>query len=442
VPDRSESRHHVVILGGGFAGLRAAQALSRVPVRITLVDRRNFHLFQPLLYQVATGGLSPANIASPLRTILKRYPNAQVLLAEVCGLDAAHRRIRLHDGAELAYDTLLVAMGAGHHYFGKADWARLAPGLKTVEDATEIRQRILVAFEQAEREADPDRRRGLLTFVIVGAGPTGVELAGALAEIARDTLRREFRSIDPSQARILLVEASDRVLPPYPPDLSAKAAASLTRLGIQLRTGTRVTEIRPDAVVLRRGEVVETVPATTVLWAAGVQASGFGQVVSAATGAALDRAGRVVVNADLTVPGHPEILVLGDLAHLEQDAGQPLPGVAPVAIQQGKYAARLVADRLRGARTAPFRYRDYGTMATIGRHAAVAEVAGLRFSGYLAWLMWLFIHLMQLVEFENRLLVFVQWAWNYVSFNRSARLITGFQPRCRPDQAPDPGARD
>lgn len=427
--------HRVVILGGGFGGLHAARALRDAPVRGTLVDRRNFHLFQPLLYQVATGGLSPANIAAPLRNILKRQANFRVLLGEACDLDAAGRGVVLHDGQVLAYDTLLVATGSTHHYFGKSEWAALAPGLKTVEDATDIRGRLFLAFERAEREPDPSRRAALLTFVIVGAGPTGVELAGALAEIARDTLAHEFRSIDPADARILILEAADRVLPAYPPHLSTKAALALARLGIEARTQTLVTDIRPDAVVARGRAAPETIPAATVVWAAGVQASGLGAVLARRAGAALDRAGRVIVQPDLSLPGHPEILVVGDLAHLAGPDGRPLPGVAQVAMQQGAFAARLIAARLRGATLAPFHYRDYGTMATIGRHAAVADLFGVRFSGRLAWLAWLFIHLMQLVQFENRLLVLVQWAWNYFSYNRAARLITGSQPTCGQPEA-------
>lgn len=417
------AEHRVVILGGGFGGLRAARALARAPVRVTLLDRRNFHLFQPLLYQVATGGLSPANIASPLRNILKRQPNVRVLLGEAVGLDPHLRRILLTDG-EVPYDSLIVALGASHHYFGREEWAELAPGLKTVEDALDIRRRIFTAFERAEREADPSAVAALLTFVVVGAGPTGVELAGALAEIARDTLAHEFRSIDPASARIILLERAPRVLPPYPPDLSEDAARSLRRLGVEVRMDTVVTEIQPDSVAVRTGEQVERIQARTVLWAAGVQASPFGRELAKTTGAALDRAGRVIVGPSLSLAGHPEILVIGDLAHFADGTGSPLPGVAQVAMQQGAYAARLIQDRLQGKSTPPFRYRDYGTMTTIGRNAAVANLFHLRFSGYPAWLVWLGIHLTQLVQFENRVLVLAQWAWSYATFNRAARLIT------------------
>jgi len=424
--------HRVVILGGGFGGLYAARTLKRAPVQVTLVDRRNFHLFQPLLYQVATGGLSPANIATPLRKILKRQRNARVLLGEATGLDPLGRRVILSDG-DLSYDTLVVALGSSHHYFGKDGWSRLAPGLKTIEDAIEIRRRILIAFERAERASDQGRIRSLLTFVVVGGGPTGVELAGALAEIARDTLSHEFRSIDPSHARILLVEGSPRVLSAYPPDLSEKAVRSLRRLGVEVRTGAVVTDIQPDAIVMRSGEQTERIPAATVLWGAGVQASPFSKVLAETAGTTLDRAGRVDVEPDLSLPGHPEILVIGDQARFAHELDSPLPGVAQVAMQQGAYAARLIRNRLRGRTTPPFRYRDYGTMATIGRHAAVADICGVRFAGYVAWLAWLCIHLVQLVQFENRLLVFAQWAWNYFTFNRAARLITNLPTADRQD---------
>jgi NADH dehydrogenase len=422
-----ERPHHVIIIGGGFGGLYAAKSLKRAPVQVTLIDRRNFHLFQPLLYQVATGGLSPANIAAPLRAILKRQENVRVLLGEAIGVDVSNRRVVLSDG-ELSYDTLIIAVGVRHHYFGRNDWEELAPGLKTIEDATEIRRRVLLAFEAAERERDPERLRAWLTFVVVGGGPTGVELAGTLGEIARHTLKHDFRAINPADARIVLVEGMDRVLPPYPPTLSAKAEAALNRLGVTVRTRAMVTDIDANGVTIRCGEQSERIPTRTVLWAAGVQASSLGGILVSATGGAVDRAGRVVVEPDLSVAAHPEVFVIGDLAHFSHQTGTPLPGVAPVAMQQGRYVANLIMRRLRGETMPPFRYRDYGNMATIGRAEAVADLGWVRFSGFLAWLAWLFIHLIHLVQFQNRLLVLIQWAWNYFTWNRYARLITGKNP--------------
>jgi NADH:ubiquinone reductase (H+-translocating) len=412
----------VVIVGGGFAGLYAAQSLRRAPVQITLIDRRNFHLFQPLLYQVATGGLSPANIAAPLRSVLRRQRNTTVLLGDVVDIDPQHRRVILRTG-EIPYDTLIVCTGSQTGYFGHDDWQQHAPGLKTVEDAIHIRARVLSAFEAAELETDPARIRVLLTFVIVGGGPTGVELAGALAEIARDTLKHDFRRIDPSQASILLVERSPRILEHYPPELSAAAVRSLNRLGVTVRTGTSITQLAPNRVTLESNGQTEEVAAGTILWAAGVVASPLGKVLQQRTGAELDRVGRVTVAPDLSLPGHPDIFVIGDLARVSHD-GQPLPGLATVAIQQGRYMARLIQARLRGHPVAPFRYHDKGDLATIGRAAAVADLRFVRFSGYPAWVVWLFVHLMYLVEFENRLLVLLQWAYNYFTRNRPARLIT------------------
>jgi NADH dehydrogenase len=419
------NRHRVVVVGGGFGGLYVVQSLRHAPVDITLIDRRNFHLFQPLLYQVATGALSPANIAAPLRSILARQKNTRVLMGEVVAIDPQRRGVQLREGARIPYDTLVVATGATHNYFGNDHWEPLAPGLKTLEDATRIRARILQAFEAAERETDPQRTGAWLTFVVIGAGPTGVEMAGAVAEVARDTLRHDFRSIDPAAARVLLVDAADRVLPAYPAELSARAATSLARLGVTVRTGVSVTDIRPEEAVLRGPAGAEHVATRTVIWAAGVRASNLGQILAAAGGAALDRFGRVVVEPDLTLPRHPDIFVIGDLACYADADGQPLPGIAPVAMQQGRYVARLVAQRLRSRTLPPFRYQHHGSMATIGRAAAVADLGWMRFSGYPAWLVWLFVHLMFIVEFHNRLLVFLQWAWNYFTRNRSARLITG-----------------
>lgn len=417
-------RHRVVIVGGGFGGLYAAQALRRADIELTLIDRRNFHLFQPLLYQVATGALSPGEIASPLRYVLNRQKNTKVLLGEVIDIDVAAHEVRLKDGGSVPYDSLIVATGSTHHYFGHPEWAKIAPGLKTIEDATEIRTRVLLAFERAEKETDPETRRAFLTFVVVGAGPTGVELAGALGEISRDTLRKDFRSINPADARIFLVEGEDRVLPPYTPDLSKAAEQALIELGVQTRAGARVTEIDEHGVTLETPQTKRRIEAKTVLWAAGVQASPLGHLLSERTGVPLDRAGRMMVEPDLSLKGHPEIQVIGDLAHFEQD-GQMIPGVAPTAMQQGRYAARSIVSRLRGETPAPFRYWDKGSLATIGRNRAVAMIGRFHFSGYLAWLIWLFVHLLYIVEFENRMLILFQWAYDYFTHNRGARLITG-----------------
>ena len=406
---------HVVILGGGFAGLRCARALRGVPVRITLIDRSNHHLFQPLLYQVATASLSPSDIASPIRSILKRQTNLEVWMGEAVDVDVDRRVVLLRDG-EIPYDYLVVATGVTHAYFGRDDWAPHAPGLKTVDDALEIRRRFLLAFETAEREADEAARRRLLTFVIVGAGPTGVELAGAMAEIARQVMPREFRSIDTTTARILLVEGADRVLPGYPPSLSAKARRQLERLGVEVRTGARVTEIEEGAVWI--GD--ERIEAGNVFWAAGVAASPLG----ARLGAEVDRAGRVKVAPDLSVPGHPEVFVAGDLAAVEQ-GGRPVPGVAPAAMQMGRHVARAIRADLEGRPRPVFRYFDKGSLATIGRAAAVAEIAGLKLSGLVAWLVWVFVHILYLIGFRNRLVVMVQWAWAYLMYQRGVRLITG-----------------
>ncbi len=418
------NQQRIVIIGGGFGGLHAATSLRNVDANITLIDRRNFHLFQPLLYQVATGALSPANIAAPLRDILKKQKNTEVLLAEVQDFDLANQEVILADG-RIPYDTLILAAGVRHHYFGNDQWESSAPGLKTIEDATEIRRRVLLAFETAERETDPDEIRKWLTFVVIGGGPTGVELAGALGEIANHTLKHNFRHIDPASAKVILLEGTDRILPPYPIDLSARAAESLTKLGVTVRTNAIVTDIQPDRVTIRTGDQTEIIDAHTVLWGAGVQGSPLGRRLATAAGAELDRAGRIIVQPDLTLPNHPEIFVIGDLANDTHQTGKPLPGVAQVAMQQGRYVARVIQARQEGQTLPPFHYRDLGNMATIGRAAAVADLGRLHFSGWIGWMMWLFIHLLYIVQYQSRLLVFIQWGWSYITRNRAARLITG-----------------
>ena len=405
---------HVVILGGGFGGLAAARALAGAPVRVTLVDRQNHHLFQPLLYQVATAALNPSEIAAPIRHVLRRQAIARVLLADARRVDVARRVVELADG-ELAYDHLVVATGATHSYFGHDEWAHHAPGLKTLEDAVEIRQRFLLAFEAAEREADPARREALLTFVIIGAGPTGVEMAGAMAEIARHTLAAEFDAIDPRKARVVLVEGLDRVLPVYAPELSASARAELEKRGVEVRTGVRVTGIEDECVLLGG----ERLPACTVVWAAGVAGSPLGRTL----GAPCDRAGRVLVETTLGLPGHPEVHVIGDLAAVSVD-GAAVPGVAQGAIQGGRHAADNILRLLRGEAPTSFHYKDLGSMATIGRNAAVADVNGTRLTGFLAWTAWLAVHILALIDFRNRVFVMLSWAWSYLTLARGARLIT------------------
>jgi NADH dehydrogenase len=403
----------VVILGGGFGGLYAAKALKNQPVEVTIVDRRNFHLFQPLLYQVATAALNPSDIAYPIRSVVAHQKNANVILAEAIDIDVNRKIVRLTDG-EIAYDYLIIATGATHSYFKHPEWEREAPGLKTIEDALEIRRRVLLAFESAERETDPEKQKAWLTFVIVGGGPTGVELAGALSEIARKTMIRDFRRINPSAARVILVEANDRVLPPYPPDLSTKAEKQLQHLGVEVITKGLVTNIDDRSVSV--GEMI--IPTRTVLWAAGVQ----GSPLSRALGVPVDRAGRVLVNPDLTIPGHPEVFVIGDLAAVDK-----VPGVAPAAIQEGKHAARMIERALGGQPLRPFRYNDKGSLATIGRAAAVADLGRIHMSGFPAWFSWLAIHIFFLIGFRNRVLVILQWAWAYLTYQRGARLITGHQ---------------
>jgi NADH dehydrogenase len=414
--------HRVVIVGAGFAGLNAAKQLRHADATVTVIDRRNFHLFQPLLYQVATGALSPGEIASPIRNILHRQKNTSVLLAEVADLDPAAKRLTFADGATCDYDTLIIATGSTHHYFGHPEWEPLAPGLKTIENATEIRGRILSAFEMAEREADPARRAALMTFVIVGGGPTGVELAGALAEIANDTLRHDFRHIDPRDSHIYLIEGSPRLLPPFDPKLSAEAETALTKLGVRVHTKSVVTALDENGAEVKFPDKTERIEAKTIIWAAGVHANGLAEVINRRLGLTADKAGRVPVQPDLTVAGHPEIFVLGDMAAPAND--KPWPGVAPVAIQQGAYAGKAILARLRGGTVQPFKYWDKGSLATIGRGAAAAQIGSLKFGGVLAWLAWLFIHLLYLVGYENRIVVFIEWSINYFTHNRTARLIT------------------
>jgi NADH:ubiquinone reductase (H+-translocating) len=435
-------RQHVVVVGGGFGGVQAVRKLRRAAVDITLVDRRNFSLFQPLVYQVATGALSPGEIASPLRGIFKRDESVRVVLGEVTGFDLEHRRVlvdRLSNDSgpvEIPYDSLIVAGGSNYSYFGHDEWRPVAPDVKSLENALEVRRRILTAFEAAEYEPDPDRRAAWLTFVVVGAGPTGVELAGQIAEIARDTLHRDFRTIDTRSARVLLVEMADRILPQFPPRLSQRAARALEHLGVTPMTGHRVVAITAESVTLEAGSgTTEQAPARTVVWAAGVVASELAGLLGTQAGAAVDRAGRVAVGPDLTVPGHPEVIALGDMVQVHDAEGKavPLPGLAPVAMQQGRYAAKVVLRRLADREVKPFKYVDKGNLATIGRARAVAEIKRVHFGGALAWLLWLGIHIFYLIGFQNRLLVVLRWSFSFLTRGRGARLITG--------EAPPPGVR-
>jgi len=423
--------HRVLILGGGFAGLVAAQTLKRADVDITLLDRRNFHLFQPLLYQVATGSLSPAEIAAPIRAILSHQKNVEVLLGEAVDIDPQTKKVLLADGDAFPYDTLIIATGSQTSYYGNDQWRINAPSLKSIEEATTMRHKLLYAFERAERAETEAEERAWLNFVIVGAGATGLELAGALAEIAHHTLKHDFRRIRPQEARIILMEAGPRVLAPYPEDLSAKAEKLVKKLGVEIMLGAFVTNIDAEAVSYQHGEISGTVPARTVFWAGGVTATPFARKVAERLNAETDRAGRFKVNPDLTLPNHPEIFVLGDLALANDAKGNPLPGVAQVAIQGGRYAGKLINARLAGRTIPPFKYFNKGDMAVIGRAAAVANVFGVHVSGFIAWFIWLFIHLIYIVEFQSRIIVVIQWGFLYLTFNRSARLITG-------DISPDP----
>jgi NADH:ubiquinone reductase (H+-translocating) len=412
----AENKPRVVVVGAGFGGLEAARRLTRLPVRVTLIDRKNHHTFQPLLYQVATAGISPGEIAAPIRWILRGRKNLEVVLGEVTGFDPSSRTVKLAD-LEIPYDYLVVAAGARHSYFGHDEWATLAPGLKTVEDALEIRRRVLLAFELAERASLAGEPEPPLNFVIVGAGPTGVELAGTLAEIARKVLRDEFATIDPKRTRIILLEGGPRVLPAYTPDLSQSAVRQLQKLGVEVRASALVTNIEPGSVYIGS----ERIPAAVVLWAAGVQASSLGRKL----GVEVDRAGRVPVSADLSLPGHPEVFVIGDLASLKDKHGNMLPGVAQVALQEGRAVAGSIARDLRQQPRKEFHYFDKGSLATIGRAAAIAQIGKLHISGYFAWLAWLFVHIFFLIGFRNRIIVLIHWAWSYTTYERGARLITG-----------------
>ena len=415
----------VAIVGAGFGGLEAAKKLACKAVFVTVIDRTNYHLFQPLLYQVATAALSPADIAAPIRAVLSKCKNMEVILAEVCSVDVDARKVKMSDGTELDYDFLVLATGARHSYFGHDEWEKSAPGLKSLEDAIEVRRRLLMAFEYAERITDEAARRAAMTFVIIGGGPTGVEMAGAIAEIARHTLAKDFCHIDPSQARVILVEGDPRLLAAFPEDLSASALKQLVDLGVEVRTGARATDLTETGVQV--GD--EFIPCRVKIWAAGNNASFVGKTL----GAPIDQVGRVMVNDDLTIPGHPEVQVIGDLANFSHQTGQPLPGVSPVAMQQGRLAARNILAMIDGHKPQRFYYWDKGNMATIGRHKAVADLKLVHLSGLPAWLAWLFVHLIFLVGFRNRLLVLFQWAWAYLTFNAGARLITrNFQSETRP----------
>jgi NADH:ubiquinone reductase (H+-translocating) len=435
--------HHVVIIGGGFGGLTAARSLQNAPVRVTLVDKRNFHLFQPLLYQVATGLLCPSEITSPLRHVLRNQKNAEVLMGEVTDIDVEGKRVILADG-EITYDTLIVAPGMVSHYYGHDEWEKWAPGLKTIEDTGRIRQRIFSAFEIAEREPDPVVRREWLTFAVIGSGATGIELSGMIGEIAHNTLKDEFRSIRPEEARILLLDAADRILPTYPRGLSRLAEKSLNRLGIETLTHARVVEINEQGILVEKPEGSTFIRARTIVWTSGVAASPLGRILAEKTGSGLDKLGRISVTPDLTIPGHPEVFVIGDLASCPGKGGKPLPGLAPVATQHGRFAAKAIRARLDGkALPVRFRYFDKGTMAVIGRGSAVADIRKWHFGGRFAWFLWLFIHLFLIIQFQNRIIVLIRWAFQYFTYNRGARnlMLRGplKLPLTRPGDAPGPG---
>lgn len=414
---------HVIIIGGGFGGLQAAIALRNVPVQVTLIDQRNHHLFQPLLYQVATGGLSAANISSPLRVIVQKQKHTRVLMERVQSIDVQHREV-VTDNSRMGYDTLIVAAGSTPNYFGKDEWRKIAPTLKSIENAVNIRNRILSAFEQAELETEPDQQRKWMTFVIVGGGPTGVELAGAIGELKAQTLKGSFRRIDPASAQVILIDAGERILATFPAELAAKAMRTLGRLGITVHNQTMATDVHENGLTAKRkdGTTFE-MAAKTILWTAGVKASPLGEQIAQDAGAETDRDGRIFVQPDLSIQGHPEILIVGDIGHFKGADGRPLPALAPVAMQQGRYAAKLIEARLQNRTLAPFVYNDRGNLATVGRGNAVVDLKWIKFSGFFGWLTWLFVHLLYIVQFENRFLILIQWSWNYFTHGRSARLI-------------------
>lgn len=427
-------RQQIVIIGGGFGGLYAAKALGSSDVDVTLIDKRNFHLFQPLLYQVATGSLAPSHISAPLRSIVSKHKNVRVLMDEAIDIEPATQTVKLLS-QEVHYDKLIVATGASHHYFGNDQWKDVAPGLKTLEDAVEIRRRIFSAFEAAEKESDPAARKAWLTFVVIGAGPAGVEMAGAIAELAYKTMKDDFASINPSETQVLLLEGLDRVLPPYPPELSVKANAGLVRLGVTVSTSTRVTNVTDGQVTYLKDDKSHDIPAKTILWAAGVKASEMGKVLETRVGATLDRVGRVIVEPDLSVPNHPEIFVIGDLCNFAHQGDKLLPGVAGVAMQQGEYMAELLVKQANGqASEQPFKYTDLGSMAVIGDNEAVVDLGFVKFGGFLAWIAWVVVHIYFLIQFDSKLVVMVQWGWNYFTKNRGSRIITrtSLQPNDEP----------
>ncbi|MCE2904672.1 MAG: NAD(P)/FAD-dependent oxidoreductase [Anabaena sp. CoA2_C59] len=423
-PHEKNTPHQVVIVGGGFGGLYAAKALANAKVNVTLIDKRNFHLFQPLLYQVATGTLSPSDISAPLRSVFSKSKNTKVLLGEVSNIDPKAQQVILGDQV-VTYDTLILATGANHSYFGKDNWKEVAPGLKTVEDAIEMRRRIFSAFEAAEKESDSVKRQALLTFVIVGGGPTGVELAGAIAELAYQTLKEDFRNIDTAETKILLLQGGDRILPHIAPELSKVAAASLQKLGVFIRTQTRVTNIENDIVTFKQNGEFTEIPSKTILWAAGVQGSALGKILAERTDVECDFSARVIVEPDLTIKDYKNIFVIGDLANFSHQHGKPLPGVAPVAKQQGEYVGKLIQKRLQGQTLPEFKYNDVGSLAMIGQNLAVVDLGFIKLTGFIAWVFWLVIHIYFLIEFDTKLVVVIQWAWNYITRNRRSRLITG-----------------